>query len=82
VQYLRAARDYGPGSPSTEASLVPKMEEKEDEPSPDVNTSKKREMAKERRDRLMAQMSAMQRRFLEDHREEIEGSEPSAKEEV
>ena len=62
---------------------APLKENRGEEPPPsqDAATSKK-EMAKMRRDRLMAQMSAMQRKFLEDHKKEIEGVDSSGIEEV
>lgn len=62
---------------------APLKEDQAEEPPPSQDAAaSKRERAQMRRDRLMAQMSAMQRKFLEDHKKEIEGVDSPGSEEV
>ena len=62
---------------------APLKEDQVEEPTPSQDAAaSKRERAQMRRDRLMAQMSAMQRKFLEDHKKEIEGVDSPGIEEV
>ena len=81
IQYLRTAREHGPGTPTKiehgglltgGASVV-----EEFPPSPglaelEVISQKKKQLAMEQRERLMAHISLMQRRFLDAHQQELE----------
>ena len=82
VQYLRAARDHGPGTPtrieqsvsltdgaSVGEKLLPSSGLEELEL---ITQKKKKQLAMEQRERLMAHISLMQRRFLDAHQQELE----------
>ena len=88
VQYLRSAKEHGPGTPTkidapggsqtiasgsdggigTNEALGDSM----DLSAFDQVSQKKKQLAMEQRERLMAQISAMQRRFLNAHQQELE----------
>lgn len=85
LQYLRSAREHGPGTPTkvevggfetTDGAgvtgeamvLADSAELSETDPA----SQKKKQLAMERRERLMAQISAMQKKFLDSHQLELE----------
>ena len=79
VQNLRTARDHGPGSPtkiepsgSEMAIGTGEVVNSLDLTVFDQDSQKKKLLAMEQRKRLMEQISAMQRKFLNAHQQELE----------
>ena len=87
VQYLRSAKEHGPGTPtkidapdgsqtiadgSGSISANEVLGNSLDLSAFDQISQKKKQLAMEQRERLMAQISAMQRRFLDAHQQELE----------
>ena len=81
VQYLRAARDHGPGTPTKieqsgsltdGASVVEEFPPSSGLAEVELISQKKKQLAMEQRERLMAHISLMQRRFLDAHQRELE----------
>ena len=78
VQYLRTAREHGPGTPTR---IEPTRARSASATEVDTSLSLaameqvsqgKKEMAMRRREKLMAHMSALQKKFLDAHQEELE----------
>ena len=83
VQYLRSAKEHGPGTPTkidapdgsqtvAGSGSISTTEAIVDLSAFDQISQKKKQLAMEQRERLMAQISAMQRRFLNAHQQELE----------
>lgn len=84
VQYLRSAKEHGPGTPTKidapdgsrtiapDGDSISTTEAMMDLSAFDQISQKKKQLAMEQRERLMAQISAMQKRFLDAHQQELE----------
>ena len=85
VQYLRTAKEHGPGTPTKidapdgsqtiaagGSGINEALGNSLDLSAFDQVSQKKKQLAMEQRERLMAQISAMQRRFLDSHQQELE----------